>query len=156
MNREDVLAHLRTVEKAAYPRHYREMQGVWTWNDLTSYCEGEPFVRTWDGGYVLWTSDAIVDLASTTHVSLATFRGIIRAMAVTCGGVVEASWASWRFSVKGPMTGRAKRSTTSACGSPRTLESNTVPRSSGKRTAIRLLARRKAGCGVPKSTPPYP
>ncbi len=91
MNREDVLAHLRTVEKAAYPRHYREMQGVWTWNDLTSYCEGEPFVRTWDGGYVLWTSDAIVDLASTTHVSLATFRGIIRDMAVTCGGVVEAN-----------------------------------------------------------------
>lgn len=72
-----MLAHLRSCERAAYPELYRQLQDVYTMAELRTYCEGEPKVWTWHGGYCIATADELVDLVSTVVLSLATMRWLL-------------------------------------------------------------------------------
>jgi len=82
----NMLKHLRKVERQAYPEAYRAMQDVRTMADLRDYCEGEPTVWTWEGGYCIATDDEIVDLASIRPLSLRELRKLLGKLAVHFGG----------------------------------------------------------------------
>jgi hypothetical protein len=66
-----LIKHLRRIERRAYPKAYRSFGDVRSWADLREYCEGEPKIWTWKGGYCLVTDTELVDLASTSPLMMA-------------------------------------------------------------------------------------
>lgn len=102
-----MLKHLRSVERAAYPAYYCQMQAIRTMADLHDYCEGKPKVWTWDSGYCIITKEEIVDLASTTPLSLAALRKLIGDLAVYFKGRIvsldareETSWKLIQYAAR--------------------------------------------------------
>jgi hypothetical protein len=69
LGQED-LAFLQEVELACYPEQYRSIADCERVSDLKDYCEGKPTVWKWERGYCIATSGEVVDLASTTSLSL--------------------------------------------------------------------------------------
>ncbi len=101
------LRHLRAIERGAYPPAFRQLQDCRTWADLRAYCEGEPRVWTWPGGYLLATDVEIVDLASTIPVSLAQLRRLAGELAahfgsrdVTLDARERTSWRLIRYAAR--------------------------------------------------------
>jgi len=76
-NNEDTLKYLQEVEEEAYPSQYRSIvdcQGV---AEFKEYCEGNPKVWLFEGGYLIATRNEVVDLAAVKPVTIATLREIL-------------------------------------------------------------------------------
>jgi len=72
-----IIKTITRLEKKIYPRAYRQMQWVKSFKDLAEYCEAKPYVLTWESGYLIYTSDEIVDLASLKPMSISQLLDIV-------------------------------------------------------------------------------
>jgi len=74
------IARLRRIERQAYPPAYRQMQDIYTYDDLCDYCEGRPHVLHLSSGYLLWTKREIVDLAMVGKPTLGDVVSVLRVL----------------------------------------------------------------------------
>lgn len=70
MKFKKLIRHLQQIERSVYPPHMWGLQDIKTRTDLQIYCESVSInVLTNRGGYVIYTDEEIIDLASVDTIS---------------------------------------------------------------------------------------
>ena len=87
------LRRIRSIERAAYPPHMRQMQDCRSWKDLAEYCEVslDKVTVVLEKDYYLILAEngsevEIVDLASKNGISPGTLMGLFRKILVSLSG----------------------------------------------------------------------
>jgi hypothetical protein len=75
-----MLETIRRIERTAYPQHMRQMQNIFTWEDLEDYCESSQveLKLLGDDGYIILTEDEVVDWVGRPNTTFAAIRIIKR------------------------------------------------------------------------------
>jgi len=77
MYRKSLIQKIRNLESSIYPKEFRMMEDIDSFEHLKQYCEDERIkIKFWKTGYLITTPTTIIDFASILPLNFKQLRGI--------------------------------------------------------------------------------